>query len=137
MSSYIHHEILLFLQSVITGAVLLLCYDVLLVLRKIIPHSGAVRAAEDICFWAAGGILAFTRVYRFNQGILRFFLLIGVVFGFFLIKWLLFPVRRCKLYRYNCACFIKNIKKTGKGRVKKGKQIGQVEKKKKEKQNRV
>lgn len=124
MSSYIHHEMLLFLQAVITGAVLLLCYDFLRALRRVIPHTAFFVAAEDLIFWLCSGFLFFSSVYRSNQGTLRFFLFLGIFLGgllwaltistFFvklctrilevpavllkiLIKWLLFPVRRCKI----------------------------------------
>lgn len=129
MSSYIHHEMLLFLQAVVTGAVLLLCYDLLRAFRRAFSHSAFWVAAEDLIFWAAGGLAVFSSVYRSNQGSLRFFLFLGIFLGallcaqtisaFFvkvctrileipavllkkLIKWLLFPIRRCKIFVYKC-----------------------------------
>lgn len=130
MSSYIHHEMLLFLQAVVTGAALLLCYDFLRALRRVIPHAAFWVAAEDILFWLSCSIAVFSSVYRTNQGSLRFFFILGIALGsllcgltisaFFvkvctrileipavlsklLIKWLLFPVRRCKIFVYKCA----------------------------------
>lgn len=127
MSEFIHQETLLFLQAAATGAALLLCYDLLRALRRAAPHSGALVAAEDLCFWLGSGLFVFASIYRSNQGILRFFLFFGIflggllcaltispffvkmcagVLGFFavllkiLIKWLLFPVRRCKIFVY-------------------------------------
>lgn len=73
MSSYIHNEMFLFLQSVITGAVLLFCYDILRAVRKVIPHSTAAIAAEDLIYWTGCSMGVFACVYRSNQGILRFF----------------------------------------------------------------
>ena len=64
MSSYIHHEMLLFLQAVVTGAVLLLCYDLLRAFRRAVSHSAFWVAAEDLIFWAAGGFAVFSSVYR-------------------------------------------------------------------------
>lgn len=130
MSSYIRYEMLLFLQSVITGAVLLLCYDIFRALRKVIPHSNVMTAAEDLIYWLGCGFVVFAGVYRSNQGILRFFLFLGLGCGVLLclltvspffvkvctwilavpaillkkmIKWLLFPVRRCKIFVYKCS----------------------------------
>ena len=78
MSSYIHHEMLLFLQAVVTGAALLLCYDFLRAFRRVIPHDTFWVAAEDILFWLFCSIAVFSSVYRTNQGSLRFFLFLGI-----------------------------------------------------------
>lgn len=130
MSSYIHEEMLLFLQSVLTGGALLFCYDFLRAFRRAFPHSPLLVAAEDLLYWMGSGFFVFVAIYRWNQGIPRFFLFLGVFLGvllcsltvsaFFvkmctcileipaillknLIKWLLFPVRRCKIFVYKCA----------------------------------
>ena len=127
MSTYIHHEIFLLIRAVLTGAVLFLCYDFLRALRKVLPHSGAAVSMEDLLYWTACGIAVFAQVYRNNQGILRFFMILGIVTGAAfcektagdifekcmihilkipvimikkITKWLLFPVRRCKLFKY-------------------------------------
>ena len=138
MSSYIDHEIFLFFQSVVTGAVLLLIYDVIRALRKVFSHNGVIVAAEDLIYWVCSGLLVFAGIYRTNHGSLRFFLFGGaalgvwlasitisrffvkiwawilglsVIFSKFLIKWLLFPIRRCKIFMYKCAFFIKKRKR--------------------------
>lgn len=130
MSTYIHHEILLLVQALLTGAVLLLCYDILKALRRVISHSPGMVSAEDLLFWLCCTFFVFTRVYRTNQGILRLFIFLGLLAGavicyytvspFFeklcvyimkipviiikkIIKWLLFPVRRCKILMEKCA----------------------------------
>lgn len=140
------NETLLFLQSVITGAALLFCYDILRAARRAFPHCPAAVAAEDLLYWAGCGIGVSAAVYRANQGILRFFLFLGVglgawlfsvtVSGFFvkicagmlkipvktfnfLIKWLLFPARRCKilLYHRRKTRRLRNRKTAKKGRL--------------------
>ena len=139
MSSYIDHEVLLFCQSVVTGALLLLVYDLFRALRKVFDHCGSVVAAEDLIYWVCSGLLVFAGIYRANQGSLRFFLFGGaalgvwlasvtvsrifvkictrilglsVIFSKFLIKWLLFPLRRCKIFMYKCALFMKKRKRS-------------------------
>ena len=113
MSTFIHHELLLMIQAAATGAVLLFCYSILRGLRRIWHHSAFFTGAEDLLYWLASALWVFARVYRNNDGILRLFIVPGMIAGallchFFLekmIKWLLFPVRRCKLSLY------KHIKK--------------------------
>lgn len=127
MSTFIHHELFLLIQTAATGAVLLLCYDLLKALRIVFSHSAKMISMQDFLYWMCSAFLVFAQIYRMNEGSLRFFMLIGYltgawlchrtispffvrscakIMGFpviilnFLIKWLLFPVRRCKLFVY-------------------------------------
>lgn len=113
MSIFIHHELLLMIQSIMAGAVLFFCYNILKCFRKIWHHSAFFTGMEDILYWIFSALWIFKKIYGINDGVLRFFMIPGVLTGvglccFFLkklIKWLLFPVRRCKLSLY------KHIKK--------------------------
>ena len=101
----------------------------------ILVINGADKAVgtEDILYWLCCAFFVFSEIYRSNEGILRFFMVLGFLSGAyichrilgdifvkcctkfmeipviiikFLIKWLLFPVKRCKLlwYKaYKCA----------------------------------
>ncbi len=127
MSSYIHHEILLFALSVCTGIGLLLGYDLFLALRRVIPHCSAAVALEDLLYWICTGFLVFAGIYRTNQGSLRSFLFPGAVLGAWLwqatvnplavgilagilgvpvffgkkiTKRLLFALKRCRIFIY-------------------------------------
>lgn len=99
-------ELFLFLRSLEIGAILVICYDVIRAVRKVIPHNGAVMAAEDICYWILGGLFFFSRIYQENYGTIRNYIIAGVmaggifyyftispVFVRFLEKILGFPVR--------------------------------------------
>jgi hypothetical protein len=151
MSSYIHYEMLLFLQSVSLGILLVLFYDLLVILRNLIPHHMAVVGIEDFLFWISAGMLVFIRIYMTNQGILRDFLFIGIGLGALLchysispvfvktltgifvfpvriakkmINRLIFVCRSCKIYVYNYAkTHFKYGKKTT-SRKRKGKKFG-------------
>lgn len=137
------------------GAALILCYGLLGAFRKEIPHCRAAVACEDLVYWMLTGVAVFAVVYRSNQGILRNFLFLGVVFGAwlchatiypvvekilqivfriptffvkFLIKRLLFPVRRCKIF---LSKFINYRKRRKWLPIKRTKRSRQVEKGKK------
>ena len=127
MSTFIHHELLLLVRTVAAGAVLLLCYDLLIALRNVLVHSEKAAGMEDLLYWLCCAFFIFSEIYRTNEGILRFFMICGFLMGAyacyrtlggvfvkyctklleipviiikFLIKWLLFPVKRCKLLKY-------------------------------------
>ena len=92
MESYIHYEFLLLIQSVYTGAALLLCYSCLLILRRLLPHSRLGVMAEDLIYWLFAGCFLSVRLYDKNQGILRLFLAAGLLLGAFAAKKLIEPV---------------------------------------------
>lgn len=78
------YETALFLQSALLGAVLLLCYDMLRIFRRVWRHSSAAVAAEDLLFWVLTGLLVFAVIYRNNQGSIRAFLFLGIFLGMWL-----------------------------------------------------
>lgn len=157
MSSYIKYEAILFLLSIGTGAFLLLIYDFLIILRKIIPHHPIISACEDLLYWTAAGVFLFSVIYRFNQGILRCFFFLGcmlgawicsttlapplkkavetvlripVIFVKFSTKRLLFFLKRCNIF----VCYLRNMhKKTKKLKGLNGKRGSRIEEIKKTK----
>lgn len=161
MSSYIYYETLLFFQSVLMGAVLLLCYGLLGAFRKAVVHCPAAIACEDLLYWICTGFGVFAGIYRSNQGILRNFLFLGVILGVWLChltvyplfervwsylfripvffvkfstKRLLFLVRRCKIFVYKFVNPHKQWNRLRIMRTKRSRQIGKV--KKKDEQNK-
>lgn len=152
-----HFETMLFLQAVGIGAVLILCYDLLIAFRRVIAHHPVIVAAEDLLFWLAAALAVFSGLYCTNQGILRSFLFLGMILGAllcgstisplfirgaavilgipvvfvkFLIKRLLFFIRRCRIYWYKCAICADRKKKERVLRVKRSKQGGKFKKRK-------
>lgn len=103
------YELLLFLSSAGMGAVLCLCYEFLAALRNLIPHSRTAVSVEDLIYWTAAGIFIFIVVYRTNQGILRFFLLLGNVFGAWLCSFTAGPLFR-KMIRFACGIPVNFVK---------------------------
>lgn len=139
MSSYMHFEVLLFFQSALMGVILLLCYDLLVILRRVIPHAPGIVNAEDLLYWIAVCGAVFSQIYRLNQGMLRGFVLLGIILGAILchltvgplfvrllsfilgtfvfgakkiINMLLFPVKRGKIFLCNFVrCSILSIRR--------------------------
>lgn len=86
MSEQINHEMLLFLSFMRDGILLAFVYSVLQVLRKLIPHARIARAAEDILFGIGCGVYLFCRLYRDNNGIVRFYVIAAAICGIILWK---------------------------------------------------
>lgn len=84
MSEEIILEVKFFLISIFCGIFLLVVYDCLRILRRIVHHSGFLVSMEDLLFWTAGGFFIFHMAYQENYGIIRSFsiggLLLGMVF---------------------------------------------------------
>lgn len=72
-----------------TGALLLFVYDLLRIIRKILPHKMWLVGAEDLIFWIGGAIVLFAMLYRENSGYIRGFVIGGVLVGMLLYNLLL------------------------------------------------
>ncbi len=152
-----HFETLLFVKAAGLGAVLILCYDLLIAFRRVLPHHPIAVAAEDLLFWLLAALMMFSGVYCTNQGILRSFLFLGMILGAVLCgntvsplfirgatailgipvvfvkistKRLLFLVRRCRIYRYKFAIYADQKKKARVLRMKRSKQVEKFKKRK-------
>lgn len=96
MSEMIHLEVTFFATAFVWGIFLLVGYDIIRIVRRIISHNSIAIAAEDMFFWAASGILVFCMMYEKNDGIVRGIALISLFLGMFcyhytissyLVKW--------------------------------------------------
>lgn len=74
-------ETLFFLSSIVYGVQLFLVYDVIRSFRRTWRHKKILIAIEDISFWIAASIFLFIRVYKWNNGILRWFFFVGIGLG--------------------------------------------------------
>lgn len=81
MSQNIQIEAQLLALSILTGAALMMAYDVLRILRMLIPHSWAAIGAEDLLYWCAAGLAVFYLLYRENDGSLRMYVIGTVLFA--------------------------------------------------------
>lgn len=87
MSLQISEESMLIVMSVYGGLVLVLCYDVIRVLRRIF-YVGIVRIIiEDIIFWMVVAIFMFNIYLKYNYGRPRFFSIILTMGTMFAFEW--------------------------------------------------
>ena len=92
MSQSILMEVDFFINSLIVGIIITFAYDWLLILRKCIRHNIIFISIEDILFWFACAVGVFYVLYHQNNGILRWFAVLGATIGMFLYKKLLSPI---------------------------------------------
>lgn len=74
-------ELMFFLISILWGAIILLAYDSLRILRRLIKHKTLLVGIEDLIFWVIASIFIFSMIYRENDGIIRGFSIIGMALG--------------------------------------------------------
>ena len=68
----------------LTGAIIGILFDIFRILRKSFKTPDFITYIEDILFWIlTGAILLFT-IFTFNNGEIRIYIFIGLIFGFIL-----------------------------------------------------
>ena len=86
ISSEILNEVRLFANSVVLGAGLTFVYDGWLICRKVWKHGTFMTSVEDLSFWFFTAIVVFLALREENNGVLRWFLVVGAGVGMFLYK---------------------------------------------------
>ena len=81
MSAQILAEIRFFVSSVTIGVLESVIYDGVRILRRVIPHHKVMVALEDLLFWLVTLFLMFFCLYDMNDGVLRWFSVVGVLIG--------------------------------------------------------
>lgn len=81
MNEAITVELQFFLISILWGVLIILTYDILRILRRLIPHNAIVLAIEDIIFWVLASLFIFAMIYTMNNGTIRGFSVMGMGIG--------------------------------------------------------
>ena len=81
MNQAIAGDVRFFLASVLLGISAAFCYDLLRVWRRLFRHSLFFVSLQDFVYWFLLGMSGFLLIYRYNAGIIRFFVLLGIVLG--------------------------------------------------------
>ena len=81
VSEAILKEADILLKAFATGAVLMLVYDLLRIVRKLLPHGVFLISLEDFLFWISSAVIIFAMLFRENDGYLRAFSIGGVILG--------------------------------------------------------
>lgn len=79
-------------HAFLTGIYITFVYDLLRILRRVIPHRDAVVSLEDLIFWIYCAAKVFLLMYYESNGTLRWFAVLGAVTGMFLYSKLVSPL---------------------------------------------
>lgn len=81
VSESILQEADFFAVSILSGCLLVFLYDVLRVLRRLLPHGTIWIAIEDIFYWLICAVFIFAMLYQKNDGLIRGFAIGAIVLG--------------------------------------------------------
>lgn len=99
--------------SLLAGAWLMMCYDLLRVFRILVRHKNLWVGLEDFFYWIYAGVTAFLLLYRENDGRLRAYVIAGIFVGMVLydrffsriylkllkkaVEWIRMKLSRCQI----------------------------------------
>jgi len=81
MNDAIMVELRFFGASIFWGMLLLIIYDMLRILRRVVKHNGFFIAIQDILYWVTCSLLIFHMMYQQNNGIIRGFSILAMLIG--------------------------------------------------------
>lgn len=74
------------IHALLMGIFITFVYDILRILRRVIPHKGIMVSLEDLGFWVYCAEKVFLMMYHESDGNLRWFAVIGALAGMLLYK---------------------------------------------------
>ena len=77
-------ESLFMLYALLMGIFITFVYDLLRILRRVIPHNIFWISLEDLVFWGFCAVEVFLLMYHVSNGTLRWFAVLGALLGMFL-----------------------------------------------------
>lgn len=89
MNQGITIELQFFMTSILWGALVLLAYDQLRIVRRIIRHNTFFVAVQDLIFWIVTSVFIFAMIYVKNSGTIRGFSVMGMAIGMLIYHYLL------------------------------------------------
>lgn len=86
MSPEIINESHFLFYSILSGIIITVIYDVIKIIRNVIPHHGFFIALEDTVFWIFASLFLFSMLYKLNNGTVRWFAIAGSGIGMIVYK---------------------------------------------------
>ena len=104
MSPFILEEGWFLLYSVLLGIGITFVYDCLRICRRVVAHGVFWVSLEDMVYWIFVSCCVFYLLYCENNGVLRWFAVMGTALGMFLFKKTLSPFWVRYASSGGCAC---------------------------------
>lgn len=89
LSESIYQEVSFLLHSFLLGIIITFVYDNFRVVRRVIRHNIFFISVEDFLFWIGVAISVFLLQHRENEGVFRWFSVVGAALGMLIYKGLL------------------------------------------------
>ena len=86
MSPEIILEAEFMLQALFLGMILYFMYEMIKISRIVIPHGKVSMGLEDVFYWLGNTYLIFKLLFKYNYGIIRWFVIFGVGAGMLICK---------------------------------------------------
>lgn len=86
------NENIFLFYALLMGIFITFVYDILRIFRRVIPHGSFLVSLEDIVFWIYCATEVFLLMYHESNGTLRWFAVLGAMFGMFAYKKLISPL---------------------------------------------
>ena len=86
LSESIYHEVHFLQYSFFLGIIITFVYDNIRVFRRVIRHNTFFISIEDLFFWIGVSLSIFLLQYRENEGVFRWFSVVGAFLGMLLYK---------------------------------------------------
>ena len=80
------------LHAFYMGVYITFVYDILRIIRRVIPHKDFMVSLEDMGFWIYCAVEVFLLMYHESNGTLRWFAICGALVGMFLYLKLISPI---------------------------------------------
>lgn len=71
----------IFIHAGLSGLIVVMFYHCIQIIRRLIPHNWLAISIEDFLFWIGMSIYLFVQIYYTSDGSIRWFFVLGVVFG--------------------------------------------------------
>lgn len=86
MSPEIILEAEFMLQALFLGMILYFMYEMIKISRIVLPHGKISMGLEDVFYWLGNTYLIFKLLFKYNYGIIRWFVILGVGVGMLICK---------------------------------------------------
>ncbi len=77
----IFDELMTLFCFVFTGALIGILFDIFRIIRRSFKTADFITYIEDICFWLLAGLILLFSIFTFNNGELRLYVFLGILFG--------------------------------------------------------
>lgn len=80
----VYNQLFCLLAFSITGIAIGILFDIFRILRRSFKTTDLITYIEDILFWILTGAIVLFSIFKFNDGQIRSYVVIGIAFGIFI-----------------------------------------------------